>query len=135
MGLPGTGKTFLSEQLVRILVKNDKTVTWFNADIVRQQYNDWDFSEDGRIRQSIRMKEIADTASTDFVICDFVCPLPVMRDNFKADWTIWVDTLQESRYADTNKLFVKPDIYDIRVIEQDADKWAEIIVQSILNNS
>ena len=129
MGLPGTGKTFLSEQLVRILVKNDKTVTWFNADIVRQQYNDWDFSEDGRIRQSIRMKEIADTASTDFVICDFVCPLPVMRDNFKADWTIWVDTLQESRYADTNKLFVKPDIYDIRVIEQDADKWAEIIVQ------
>ena len=135
MGLPGTGKTFLSEQLVRILVKNDKTVTWFNADIVRQRYNDWDFSEDGRIRQSIRMKEIADTASTDFVICDFVCPLPVMRDNFKADWTIWVDTLQESRYADTNKLFVKPDIYDIRVIEQDADKWAEIIVQSILNNS
>ena len=70
----------------------------------------------------------------DFVICDFVAPLPEMRHNFKADWTIWIDTIDQGRYDDTNKAFVPPDVYDFRITEQNAEKWAEFVGQHILDN-
>jgi hypothetical protein len=110
------------------------TVDWFNADEIRKQYNDWDFSKEGRIRQSLRMAEFALKCSSDYVICDFVAPLVEMRNNFKADWTIWVDTIDQGRYEDTNKAFITPEVYDFRVIEQNCDKWAEFIGQHILDN-
>jgi hypothetical protein len=110
------------------------TVDWFNADEIRKQYNDWDFSKEGRIRQSLRMAEFAFKCSSDYVICDFVAPLVEMRNNFKADWTIWVDTIDQGRYEDTNKAFIPPEVYDFRVIEQNCDKWAEFIGQHILDN-
>lgn len=131
MGLPGAGKTTLAEQLRNLIQDNYKTVEWFNADLVRQANNDWDFTEAGRIRQSIRMRELADKMSSDYVICDFVCPLPVMRENFSADYTIWVDTISQGRYDDTNKAFVPPSKYDIKVTEQNAKKWAKIIYEQI----
>jgi adenylylsulfate kinase len=106
MGLPGAGKTTLAAKLQEFLVNNHKTVTWLNADDIRAHYNDWDFSVEGRVRQSIRMRELADKSELDFVICDFVAPLVEMRTNYAADWTIWVDTISEGRYADTNKMFV-----------------------------
>jgi hypothetical protein len=62
-----------------------------------------------------------------------VAPLAEQRDNFKADWTIWVDTILESRFEDTNKAFVSPAIYEFRITEQDANKWSEFICRSILN--
>jgi energy-coupling factor transporter ATP-binding protein EcfA2 len=127
MGLPGAGKTTLAAKLQQFLTDNHKTVTWLNADDIRAHYNDWDFSVEGRIRQSIRMRDLADKSESDFVICDFVAPLVEMRTNYAADWTIWVDTISEGRYADTNKMFVEPDEYDFRVNEQDAEKWAEFI--------
>ena len=127
MGLPGAGKTTLAEKLQEFLVNNHKTVTWLNADQIRKEYNDWDFSEEGRIRQSKRMHELSTKSESDYVIADFVAPLVAMRDNYKADWTIWVDTIREGRYADTNKMFVEPESYDFRVNEQDAEKWAEFI--------
>ena len=68
------------------------------------------------------------------MICDFVAPLVEMRNNFKADWTIWVDTIREGRYADTNAAFVEPEQYDFRITEQDADKWAEFIGEHILTS-
>ena len=46
MGLPGSGKTYLSERLVPLI-----DAAWYNADVVRKMANDWDFSEDGRNRQ------------------------------------------------------------------------------------
>jgi hypothetical protein len=110
------------------------TVTWFNADDVRRKYNDWDFSKEGRIRQSIRMLEFALSTNTDYVICDFVAPIPEMRNNFKADWTIWVDTIDAGRFEDTNKMFVPPDIYDFRITEQNCKKWAEFIGNHIIEN-
>ena len=127
MGLPGAGKTTLAAKLQEFLVNNFKTVTWLNADDIREHYNDWDFSVEGRIRQSIRMRELADKSESYFVICDFVAPLVEMRVNYAADWTIWVDTITEGRYADTNKMFIEPDEYDFRVNEQDAEKWSEFI--------
>jgi len=109
-------------------------VDWFNADAIRKQFNDWDFSKEGRIRQSLRMFEFAVKCTGDFVICDFVAPLVEMRNNFKADWTIWVDTIEAGRFDDTNRAFIPPEVYDFRVTEQDADKWAEFIGEHILNN-
>lgn len=157
MGLPGAGKTYLAQALKAYLqthgdvfkVNPDKllnyegipdnttfkvTVDWFNADEIRKRFNDWDFSREGRIRQSLRMAEFAFKCIGDFVICDFVAPLPEMRHNFKADWTIWVDTIDAGRYEDTNKAFIPPDVYDFRVTEQNAEKWAEFIGTHILEN-
>lgn len=148
MGLPGSGKTFLAEALKKYLEENSlffkpnaeteaaskATVKWINADDVRKKYNDWDFSHEGRIRQSIRMRELADSFFNDFVIADFVAPLPEMRHNFKADWTIWVDTIEKGRFEDTNKMFVQPEVYDFRVTEQNCEKWAEFIGTHILEN-
>ena len=150
MGLPGSGKTTLAGALKKYLELHGEIsygralnehigdlnaqVTWFNADDIRRKYNDWDFSNDGRIRQSIRMFQFSMEASGDYVICDFVAPLVEMRNNFKADWTIWVDTIREGRYADTNAAFVEPEQYDFRVTEQDCDKWAEFIGEHIISN-
>jgi hypothetical protein len=134
MGLPGAGKTYLAQHILGHLQDNKKTVMWLNADDVRKKYNDWDFSHEGRIRQSIRMRELADSYDVDYVICDFVAPLVEMRNNFKADWTIWVDTIREGRYADTNAMFVEPEVYDFRITEQNAVKWGEFIAAHILDN-
>ena len=150
MGLPGAGKTMLAGALKKYLEEHGEisygralnehigslnaTVNWFNADDIRRKYNDWDFSNDGRIRQSIRMFQFSMEAGGDYVICDFVAPLVEMRNNFKADWTIWVDTIREGRYADTNAAFVEPEHYDFRVTEQDCEKWAEFIGQHIIDN-
>ena len=149
MGLPGSGKKMLAGALKKYLEEHGDisfwraqnefidakvSVNWFNADDIRRKYNDWDFSNDGRIRQSIRMFQFSMEAGGDYVICDFVAPLVEMRNNFKADWTIWVDTIREGRYADTNAAFVEPEQYDFRVTEQDCEKWAEFIGQHIIEN-
>lgn len=134
MGLPGAGKTYLAQRLKVALEGYSKTVEWFNADEVRRRNDDWDFSHNGRIRQSHRMRELAESANVDYVICDFVAPLVEMRNNFKADWTIWIDTIQQSRFEDTNKLFVEPEVYDFRITEQWAEKWVDYIADHIVGN-
>lgn len=135
MGLPGAGKTYLAQFIVEYLQAEKKRVGWLNADDVRKEYNDWDFSEAGRIRQSLRMRSLADTMTDcDYVICDFVAPLVEMRNNFKADWTIWVDTIDKGRYENTNKAFIPPEVYDFRITEQNAVKWGEFITAHILDN-
>jgi adenylylsulfate kinase len=133
MGLPGSGKTTLAEALRERLWQEGRTVNWLNADVIRRQYNDWDFSHSGRVRQSQRMRELADMSTTDYVIADFVAPLNAMRNNFDADWTVWVDTIKQSRFADTDVMFIPPTSfeYDFRVTEQDADRWSEVIAKSI----
>ena len=134
MGLPGSGKTTLADSLRTRLWEEGRTVTWLNADEIRKQYNDWDFSHQGRIRQSKRMDELASKATTDYVIADFVAPLVEMRNNFKADWTIWVDTIDAGRYEDTNKAFQVPEFYDFRITEQNAEKWSDFVTEHIVDN-
>ena len=131
MGLPGSGKTTLALHLVALLNNIGETVLHLNADLIRSQFDDWDFSKEGRIRQSNRMRELADNSTCKYVIADFVAPIQEMRQNFEPNFTIWVDTIKESRYADTNAIFEKPNIYNFRVMEQDADKWANKIFDLI----
>ena len=132
MGLPGSGKTTLAESLKKELLKANKSVVWFNADDIRKQYNDWDFSHEGRLRQAGRMKILTGLSLAEFAICDFIAPLQEQRELFDAAWTVWVDTITEGRFADTNQMFVPPETYDFRVTEQDSERWANIIVSQII---
>ena len=128
MGLPGSGKTTLANELAPLL--NAKRL---NADEVRKEANDWDFSEEGRIRQSKRMADFAINLKKDgnYVVADFICPTPEARELFPSDYVIWVDTIKEGRFDDTNKMFVKPDKFDFHVTTQDAKKWAPKIIKEI----
>ena len=114
MGLPGSGKTYLSERLQPLL-----EAAWFNADKVRSMAGDWDFSAEARTRQSLRMKSIADFESSHgrVVICDFVCPTRETRDIFSADILIWMDTIDEGRFEDKNALFEAPEKVDFHIKE------------------
>ena len=129
MGLPGSGKTTLASELVPLL-----KAKWLNADEVRKEANDWDFSAEGRTRQAIRMwakaKEFRDQGN--HVVADFVCPTPAARALFPADFIIWVDTIKEGRFDDTNKMFVKPEKYNYHVTTQDAKNWAPKILKEIV---
>tara|TARA_B100000029_G_C17081228_1_gene780605 strand:- start:16 stop:423 length:408 start_codon:yes stop_codon:yes gene_type:complete len=128
MGLPGSGKTTLANELGPML--NAKRL---NADEVRKEANDWDFSEEGRKRQARRMADLAIKLKEDGnnVVADFICPTHESRRLFPADYIIWVDTIKKGRFDDTNKMFVKPDRYDFHVTTQDAKKWAPKIFKEI----
>ena len=125
MGLPGAGKTTLADKLAPEL--NAKRL---NADEVRKAANDWDFSEEGRTRQAKRMADLALKLKEEgnYVIADFIAPTPKARSLFPADFTIWIDTIKEGRFDDTNKMFVKPEKYDFHVTTQNAEMWVNKIL-------
>jgi adenylylsulfate kinase len=124
MGLPGAGKTTLANELAK-LIKSKR----LNADEIRKAANDWDFSEEGRKRQSKRMAEVALKMKNEDnnVIADFICPTPEARSLFPADYIVWVDTIKAGRFEDTNQMFVKPEKFNFHVTTQDAKMWASKI--------
>ena len=130
MGLPGSGKTTLAKHLAPMF-----NAVWLNADEVRKEADDWDFSPEGRQRQSLRMAKLAEKAVGEnrVVVADFVCPTEQTRKEFKADYTIWMNTIKEGRFEDTNKMFEEPNNYDFKVTHMEADMWAFLIKQDILD--
>ena len=130
MGLPGSGKTTLAKVLTPMF-----NAIHLNADEVRKELNDWDFTPTGRTRQSERMKTYAERhiKANRVVIADFVCPTEQTRQEFGADYIVYMDTIKESQYEDTNKMFEKPSNYDFKVNHKDAYMWAFLIKQDILD--
>jgi len=128
-GLPGSGKTWLAERLQKRL-----ECAWFNADEIRRMANDWEFSEAARYRQSHRMASIANHEKHHdrTVICDFVCPTEATRSIFDADYTVWMDTIKEGRYKDTNKMFETPSIDNVNYhVEKWFDNTDEALADAI----
>ena len=128
MGLPGSGKTTLSKKLSYLL-----DAVWINADVIRKEANDWDFSLEGRLRQSKRMKDLSEQylSNGKHVIADFICPTEKMRKNFDPNIIIYMDTIKEGRFDDTNKMFVPPKNYDFIVKEKNAEVEAKKIFEKI----
>ena len=128
MGLPGSGKSYLSNLLAPIL-----KAVWLNADQVRKDANDWDFSPEGRIRQANRMKDLSEKVLQEgkHVIADFVCPTPKTREDYNPDYIVWMDTIEESRFEDTNKIFISPESYSTRVTTKNGEVWALRIADDI----
>ena len=113
MGLPGAGKTTLASKLVPLL-----NAEWLNADKIRKEANDWDFSKEGRNRQAQRMADSAEEVKKNnkHVIADFICPTKEARKLFNADYLIWVDTIKKGRFDDTNQMFEPPEKYNFLVL-------------------
>ena len=128
MGLPGAGKTTLANELAQLI-----ECKRLNADEIRKAANDWDFSEEGRKRQAKRMYDEALKIKKEGnnVIADFICPTTEARKLFPADYIIWVDTIKEGRFEDTNQMFVKPEKFDFHVTTQDAKMWASKIKKDL----
>lgn len=130
MGLPGSGKTTIAQELASKL-----GAQCFNADQIRSQHNDWDFSPEGRIRQAERMRKLADLSSAYYVIVDMVCPLEEMRTIVNPDFVVWVDTIKKGRYEDTNRMFQPPAKYHYRVPQKNYQFQSEVIKLLLENKS
>ena len=105
-GINDTGKTTLARELAYHFM-----VPHYNADTIREYYDDWDFSEEGRLRQVERYKQI------EYAILDFICPLDTPRYKLNVEYRIWMDTAKKGIYEDTNKMFEPPTQYDIRITQ------------------
>lgn len=130
IGLPGSGKTELAKAL-----KQRINAIHLNADEVRATVNsDLGFTPEDRVEQARRMGEMARLIANQgvaHVIVDFVCPTDLTRAAFGTpDVLIFMDTIEESRFEDTNKMFQKPEHFDFKFInhEFDADKKAKHII-------
>ena len=128
MGLPGSGKTTLAKKL-KVSLKAD----WLNADRVRKQYQDWDFSRKGVLKQAKRMKILAGKSKKKFVIADFICPYTKGQKIFNPDYLIWMDTIKRGRLSTFNKSFQKPKKYNFRITTKNSSKYKKIIVKYLKN--
>ena len=136
-GLPGSGKSTLAEKLVEVLGNAD----WHNADKIRETFDDWDFSPEGRERQSLRMRDYVrkSVAKGNYGVADFVCPTNELQEAFMPEYTIFMDTIEEGRYEDTNKIFQKPSESGLGVTlvadewwsEDKIEEWARLIAVDI----
>lgn len=129
MGLPGSGKTTLAEKLVTRL-----GAAWFNADAVRQDiYSELGFSAEDRLKHAERMGKLCKWASMNggYAVADFICPTKETREIFDADFIIWVNRIQEGRYEDTNKMFEKPENYDIELNDGTPEEWVELVINKL----
>ena len=134
-GLPTSGKTTFAEKLVKkVGLQNLRHI---NADKVREAFGDWEFTPQARQRQALRMAAIGKMNEADGfnTIVDFVCPFNPYREMPQWDMTIWVNTIEESPYEDTNKAFEEPlkePTYTITNWEQ-VDDIVEEVAYKLLN--
>jgi adenylylsulfate kinase len=126
MGLPGSGKTTLANELVPRL-----NAVWFNADAVRQEINkDLGFTVEDRNEQARRMGLLCSWVKKtgQYAVADFVCPTKDTREAFGADFTIWINRIEEGRFQDTNKIFESPESVDIELSEGTPLDWVDLVL-------
>ena len=116
-GLPGSGKTTFARQLA-------VNMAYFNADDIRKMFNDWDFSIEGRIRQAERMYCLANLVDGPSVT-DFICPYDENRQDY--DVTVWMNTIEEGRFEDTNQIFEKPSSCTFEIKDYNYDNIIKMI--------
>jgi adenylylsulfate kinase len=125
-GLPGAGKTTLGRPFAELIGG-----VFLNADEIRKEYDDWDFSPEGRMRQAMRMKFLSDgiVKAGKIAVADFICPTRQAREQFGADFIVWMDTIKEGRFEDTNKIFepLEKDEYDYHVSGWFDDTHRELV--------
>jgi adenylylsulfate kinase len=125
-GLPGSGKTTLAAPFAKLI-----GAVHINADAIRTEYNDWDFTPEGRIRQAQRMRYLADGIVKAGKICvaDFIAPTKKARDEFGADYVVWMDTIKEGRFEDTNAMYepLDKDEYNYHVAEWFSDTHQQLV--------
>ena len=123
-GLPGSGKTTLAKPFADLIGG-----VHINADQVREEYDDWDFTPEGRMRQAQRMRHLSDgvVRAGKVAVTDFVCPTEQARLAFDPDFTVWMDTIEEGRFEDTNKMFETPAKYDYHVSKWFDDTHVELL--------
>ena len=130
-GLPGSGKTTLAKPFAELVGG-----VHINADAVRTSYNDWDFGLSGRIRQAQRMRLLSDgvVKAGKIAVADFICPTEEARKEFNPDYSVWMDTIKEGRFDDTNLMFEKPTEVDC-IFSQwfDATPTQLLLVVRLLN--
>ena len=129
-GLPGSGKTTLAFKLAKKL-----GAVHLNADKVRERFQDWDFSDAGRLRQAFRMADLAKSAEAQYVIMDFVCPTRQLREIAAADVSIFLNTILKGRYEDTNTLFEFPadsERINYTIQEKNSDREAQKIANELM---
>ena len=133
-GLPGSGKSTLAEPFAKLI-----NGVWINADQVREQYNDWDFTQGGRMRQAQRMRYLSDgvVRAGGVAVADFVCPTENARREFGADYTVWMDTIAKGRFEDTNIIFEKPTEVDYHVAKWFNDTHAQLgeVIQNYMERN
>jgi len=133
-GLPGSGKSTLAEPFANLI-----NGVWINADKVRERYNDWDFSMEGRLRQANRMRHLADgvVMAGKIAVADFVCPTEEARKEFDPDFTVWMDTIDQGRFEDTNKIFQQPLKVDYHVSDwfDDTPKQLMFVVKKFVETT
>ena len=134
-GLPGSGKSTLAQPFAELI-----GAVWINADQVREKYNDWDFSPEGRIRQAQRMQYLSDGAvmAGKIAVADFVAPTEAARAAFNPDYVVWMDTVNKSQsvngpaapgstFEQTDKMFEPPAKCDYHVNGWFDDTHAQLV--------
>ena len=115
LGLPGSGKTTFAKRLHKHLPDSMR----LNGDVIRDLYQDYDFSIEGRIRQARRLRMLAFDGllapNTKYVIIDFVCPLSAQLEIINPNYIIWINTVIRSQYEDTDNLFTNPNCFDLEI--------------------
>ncbi len=127
MGLPGSGKTKLAKSLAKSLRELRITVELLNADTLRLQADDWDFSREGRMRQAYRMADLAETSAAEICIIDMVAALSAQRTVIAPDMLVFMNTLGESAYQDTNEVFAPPSSSDVEFKNHVSNNVAKVV--------
>jgi len=127
IGLPGSGKTTLATELSGRI-----NAVHLNADHVRSTVNsDLGFTPEDRKEHARRMGEMSRLLSGQGldVVVDFICPTQTTREAFgKADILVWMDTIKEGRFEDTNKMWEIPTVFDYKFETFDANAHVDNII-------